>query len=203
MIPGGITEAELISRAIESRLSDLFTVQVARVEAFDPAKRTIDALPMVRRPMPTASGLTVYEDLPIVPNVPILYPAAGALSITWPLVPGDFVVLLSTTLAIGQWRQTGTLSDAGDLRQHSLGSSLALPLLGNPLAPVAVDPDGLTLDAPTIKIGAGATESAVKGEALKAWLQAIIAALPAPPAPPAPPYASLDSILSSKVKIGD
>jgi hypothetical protein len=203
----GISEAELLARAFESRLSDVYTSIVGRVEVFDPVKRTADVAPMVRRPVPLASGEVAYEDLPIVPSVLLLYPSAGALSITWPLVPGDFVVLLVTTHAIGQWRQAATLSNPGDLRQHHLGSCLALPLLGNPLTAAAVDPDGLVLEAPAIKLGAGATESGVKGEALKAWLEAIMAAtaggdpLVVPPVPA--PYDSLDSILSTKVKIGD
>ncbi len=81
--------------------------------------------------MPTAEGDTVYEDLPIVPNVKVCFPSGGLFNVSWPIEPGDSIILVSCNFAIGQWRQGNNAQTVlpGDLRVHALGSSFALPLL--------------------------------------------------------------------------
>lgn len=192
-------EAELLAAAIASQISDVNTACVARVESFDPIGRTVDAQPMVRRPVGAESGALVYEQLPIVPSCLVLYPSAVGIRIEWPLAPGDFVVLISTTLSIGQWRKLGKLADAGDVRQHHLGSSLALPLLPPPVGAGAVASGKLLVEAPTIQLGATATSGVANGEAVKAWLDAIVAAAGGPVTPPLPPFDDTSSVVCAKV----
>ena len=124
-----VTDVDLIQRALESRLGDVYTALPGRVESYDPKTQCADVLPLVKRPLPTADGDIVSEDLPIVPNVPICFPRGGAFTISWPIAPGDSVLLIVTTYAIGGWRASGKSSEAGDVRLHSLGSSVAIPVL--------------------------------------------------------------------------
>ncbi len=122
---------ELIARALESRLGDVYTAGPGIVKAYDAATQTADILPAIKRALPTAEGDTVYEDLPIVPNVKICFPSGGLFNISWPIEPGDSVILVSCNFAVGQWRQGDNSQTVlpGDLRLHALGSSFALPLL--------------------------------------------------------------------------
>lgn len=125
------TEAELIARALESRLGDVYTAGPGIVQAYDPATQTADVLPAVKRGIGTLEDEIAYEDLPIVPNVKVCFPRGGPFQITWPLSKGDSVLLVCCNFAIGQWRQGDNSQTVapGDLRLHGLGSAFALPIL--------------------------------------------------------------------------
>lgn len=153
--------AEILRRAIESRLGDLYTAGVGEIQAYYPDTQTADIAPVVRRPLPTEDDVIVYEDLPILPNVPVLFPRGGAYSITWPLVKGDFCDLLIQTYSFAQWRQSGETSDAGDIRPHHLGNAIAIPGLApnaNPIDPAQASAAAIIIEGPAIWLGKDATE---------------------------------------------
>jgi hypothetical protein len=79
---------------------------------------------------------------------------------TWPIQPGDHVLILISTLSPQQWRQSGQPSDPGDLRPHHLGNSFALPCLAPASQTLAhASQSALVLEGPTeIKLGQDATD---------------------------------------------
>lgn len=121
------TEPELIARAQESRVADIYTAMPGRIESYDPETQCADITPMLRRPQGTEDDGITYEDLPVIPNVRVLFPRGGSITISWPLVKGDTVGLLVTNWSMDTWRQSGEVSNPGDLRMHSLGSCFAIP----------------------------------------------------------------------------
>jgi hypothetical protein len=201
--PGDLVE--VIARAVEAGVGRIFTATPCRVVVYDPATECADLAPCVRRPTPTEQGTIVHEPLPILPNVPIAFPRGGGVSITFDLSPGDFVIALAMTYSIGQWRTMGGVdADAGDVRTNHPAHCFGLPLMS------ASPANLLPALAPSLKLGApDATEAAVLGNALHAWLTAITTTALAPAGggavtftPPSDPlYASLDSILSLIVKV--
>lgn len=177
-------DAELFRRALESRLADVNTVTMGQVQAYDPTTQTADVQPMIRFPLRDVDGVVkVNEDLPILPNVPVLFPRGGSAHwIAWPLEKGDTVTLLFLTRSIQQWRRTGQLSDPGDLRLHHLGNALALPAGGPnasalPLAGVT----GLVLESASIKLGADAADAVALAPGVAAWIDAIVTAVASAP----------------------
>jgi hypothetical protein len=121
------TLAEIIREAITSRLLDVHVCLPGRVESYNEATQTADVLPMIRRPLVTEDGEVVHEDLPKLPNVPVVFQRTAAFSMSFPLVPGDFVLLMFSSSAVGNWRTTGDVSDPGDLRRHDLSGAFAVP----------------------------------------------------------------------------
>lgn len=149
-------DPEILRRAFESRLGDVYTAMVGRIETYYPATQTADIVPVVKRPVPTSSGNVAYEDLPIVPNVPICFPRGGQFFITWTLSKGDHVLLIVLNYSISQWRKNGTISEPGDLRMHHLGNALALPTLApnSGAVPEAQAGDNAyIISGPMIKLG--------------------------------------------------
>lgn len=144
--------AEIMRLAMDSRLLDLHVALPCRVEKYDAATQTVEVLPMVRRALTDTDGGTQNEDLPILPNVPVLFPRSANFSATWPISPGDFVLVIFCSSAIGTWRATGQLSDPVDLRRHDLSHAVAIP---------GVAPDGATIptaaDAALLEVGGSAT----------------------------------------------
>jgi hypothetical protein len=173
--------AEIVRLAIDSRLLDVHVALPCRVEVYNPATQTVDALPMVRRAIVDSAGNTQHEELPVLPNVPVLFPRSAAFSATWPIAKGDHVLVVFCSSAIGNWRQSGDIADPGDLRRHDLSHAVAIPgvapdgdvLPVNPLAAVVeVNPP-----ATHVTIGAGASEFVALSNHVDTFLGDIAAAI--------------------------
>src|SRR5690606_31625527 len=94
---------EVLARVLESERGDLFTTLPGIVQVYDPILRTVDVLPAVRRPMTSESGEIVHEELPVLPGVRVGFPCGSGVLISWTIAPGDHVLLVATSYAIGQW----------------------------------------------------------------------------------------------------
>lgn len=198
------TEAELITRALESRLGDVYTAMPGIVQSYDPATQTADVLPGIQRAVTTTEDDIAYEDLPIVPNVKVCFPRGGPFQISWPLNKGDSVILICTTYAIQQWRQGDNSQTVapGDLRLHSLGSAFALPSLAIDSAAIPnaqASQNAFIIQGPLIILGDQATpDFAAKAAATDNGFSAIANAFAAcTPGPMEPGLTSLKSALST------
>lgn len=206
------TLAEKIGRALESRVADIYTNMVGKVVTYYPESQTADIQPVIRRRIAKENGEPVQEDLPMIPNVPILFPRSGLVGIVFDLQAGDHVALLVLTAAITAWRQSGDTADAADVRLHHPGNCLALPGLGPSSGPMTFYESGnLVLECPQfIVLGAGASEFAAVASKVQADLDAIklaydahtheVAAFGTSDPPPAPISLSND-VASSNVKL--
>ena len=102
-----------------------------RVESYDAATQTANVMPMLRLPLPppTHDEPVAYEDPPVVPCVPVLWPRVGTWFLSLPLQPGDYVLLVPCE---GDWSEvwangTGEPSSPPDIRRHHLAHCVALP----------------------------------------------------------------------------
>jgi hypothetical protein len=173
-----IDQAELIRRALESRILEVWTSFPARVTAYDSATQTADVAPVIRRPLPTEDGGSVAEDLPVIPNVPILFPRGGgdSYAMTWQIQPGDHVLVHVSAVSFAGWRRTGETSDPGDVRSHSLGNAYAIPGAAHNAQSAALaqaQDAAMVLEAPMIKLGAGATDFVALASIVMANLNAL------------------------------
>jgi hypothetical protein len=99
----------------------------AVVTAYDAAKQVAECRPVVREPFVGEDGATTFEELPTVPDVPVLWPGGGGFHVHFPLDAGDHVLLVFSDVATGVWRASGEPSEPGDLRRHHLSSCFAVP----------------------------------------------------------------------------
>lgn len=95
--------AQLLKHAIETRLLDMHTAMIAKVENYDAAKQLVDVAPVLKRSIETIDGEFVSEQLPMLCDVPVLFPRAGGFFISFPLQRGDFVQLLFNETDIEAW----------------------------------------------------------------------------------------------------
>lgn len=161
-MPAAPSFPEVVRRALESRLGDVFTTLPGRIQTYDTATQTADVALVVRRPLPTGEESDpVYEEVPVLPNVPILFPrgSGGAYAITWPLQAGDHVLVIFTTWSFASWRRTGETSDPGDLRPHHPGNAVAYPAMApndQALSQAAIP--ALVIEGTEIRIGKNAAQ---------------------------------------------
>lgn len=167
------------------------------VRAYDAADETVDVQPVFDRPVTSAADryATEFERLPILPSVPICWPAGGGSYITFPLAAGDHVLLVFCQKSISHWQETGAVGSAGDQRLHPLAGAVAYPGVRPFNAKLGTGKVGSKLTiGPEVILGAtAATEPLVLGNQLKTWLDAHTHPTPmgpsGPPAAPLPPAA--------------
>lgn len=175
---------ELIRRALESRAAEQFIAMPGIVVSYDAATKTAKIQPAIRRVLPDEDGNLGTEDLPILENVRVMFPACAHFSVHFTLEPGDGVELRWQQSSTAEYRQTGKVSTPGDLRVSGIGSPVAYPGFG---ADALVGPEtddsigrtnGLRLHfAPSaISAGAGAQFVALAG-LVQARLDALADAL--------------------------
>ena len=117
--------AELIKRAVENRLLDVHTAIVARVESYNSKEQTVDVRPQLKHALEGKDGELVFEKLPIIADVPVLFPRAGGFFISFPIQEGDFVQLFFNESPISDWwNQEETNIET---TRHSLGGAVAIP----------------------------------------------------------------------------
>lgn len=143
------TLQEVLQRAIASALDDVWTSGVGRVVAYSPAAQTADVELVVTRPVPKADGTYAQETLPILPDVPVLFPQGGGFSLTWELAANDGLLVVYLKNSVDNWIRTGVVSEPGDLRTHHLAHAVAIPCVSR--SALTADPDHATvLTAPAV-----------------------------------------------------
>jgi hypothetical protein len=120
------TFAQLIKQAIESRLLDVHTALIAKVESYDSEKQQVDVTPVLKRRMQNASGNWTDENLPMLCDVPVLFPRAGDFFISFPIKPGDLVQLIFNEVSIDEWITSATSTIAHNQR-FTLQGAIAIP----------------------------------------------------------------------------
>lgn len=175
--PSGLTE--IIRRAIASALNDVHVSIPGQVQAYDSSTQTADVLPMVRRPLPTLDGETVYEDLPVIPGVRVSFPRAGAFSITFPLKAGDEGMIMIAGWDISTWVSSGQVSDPLDLRNHHPNHAWFLPGVCSDSNTIKPDPGAvaMVLQGADVRLGdVSATEPAALATSLFTFIHDLIGA---------------------------
>jgi len=112
---------DLLTQNINGKMH---TGLVCRVEKFSGSGRpTIDVLPVTKARF---SDGTRFE-LPVLPGVPVHYPAGGGLGMTFPLSAGDEVFVSFNERSIDEWKaQGGTGIEPRDLRRFDLSDGVAV-----------------------------------------------------------------------------
>ena len=115
---------QLLADAIESQTRDLWTSLPARVTAW-----TGGTTPTVTvQPFPATYLDGEPVALPELGGVPVCYPGGAGGGIVYPLAAGDIVLLVFSSLPVGQYRNSGSEGDPGEIRHHDLSDAFAIPL---------------------------------------------------------------------------
>lgn len=123
---------EAIDRILVDFRNTVHTSFPARVLSYDAAAQTIEARPALLRevnPDPDEPELLEdFEELPDLTNVQVMWPRAGGFVLTFPLKPGDWVLVVCAEQSTMLWRQKGsTGARPGISDPHGLNGLVALP----------------------------------------------------------------------------
>jgi hypothetical protein len=126
--PNLSTLASNIKQGIDSRLKDLHTSLPGIVESFDSATQLARVQPAIKRIFVTRDEdieILTPLDLPILINVPVIFPRGGGFSLTFPVSKGDECLITFCERSIDDWHQTGKSRSPSARRFHSLSDATA------------------------------------------------------------------------------
>lgn len=93
----------------------------------DLTKMTVEVQPAIQGSVTDQDGRVQFVNLPILADVPIVFPSAGGFSITFPIAIGDEVLVVFSSRCIDQWWQSGGIQKPMEARMHDLSDGFAIP----------------------------------------------------------------------------
>lgn len=138
--PATPDDDDVLHAWFETYANAMHTSFPARVQSYDPALQVADLIPVIRHPVPQPDGSHEYEELPVLPSVPVVFPRTTEWFLTLPIATGDYVVVDCCESAIGHWRVgDGSITNPGDLRRFDLSHATCRPGLFTRQAALARD----------------------------------------------------------------
>lgn len=95
------------------------------IESFDPIACTCSVQPALKGQVADAMGNFKSEPLPVLVDVPVMFPRGGGCTITFPVKAGDECLVVFSDRCIDFWWQNGGVQEPVDPRQHDLSDAFA------------------------------------------------------------------------------
>lgn len=185
------TLAQVLEVIIDQRLEGVHTAMPGSVESYDATRQTADVRLLLKARTTIETGDVIDESLPVAVNVPVVFPGAGGFRLTFPVKPGDGVLVVFAEASIDRWQARGGEQATDDVRRFHLADAIAIPglravpeawqgassvslTLGHNTGPgIVLTETGVELGA---RDGSPATEAAMHGTYFIAQLQTLHAA---------------------------
>lgn len=143
------TLSDLLSTAFKYHLAGMHACIPARVRTYDSSKQAVSVQPLIKVGYLDETGERQTQALPIINDVPVVFPGANGFRVTFPIANGDIVLLVFSEASIDKWLAVGgnTPIDPLDDRRFHLSDAIAIP---------GLRPFSLALeDAPTDRMSIG------------------------------------------------
>ena len=117
---------EALRAALDGRQAEMWTALPGIVQSFDPAAMTVSVQPAVAGRISDEAGKAASVDLPILPDVPVVFPGGGGFALTFPVAAGDECLVVFASRCIDAWWQSGGVGEPMEPRMHDLSDGFAL-----------------------------------------------------------------------------
>lgn len=115
-----------IQYALEGLRSEIQTSTPAIIQSFDPNKLTCTAQPTIKMIVTNLDGSKKSIALPIIVDIPVIFPSGGGFTLTFPLKQGDECLLIFASRCIDAWWYSGGVQNQDDIRFHDYSDGFAL-----------------------------------------------------------------------------
>ena len=117
---------ESLRMALESYASQLWTALPASVVSVNLAAQTVSVQPTIQGSVADPAGNVRQVNLPLLVDVPLVWPKAGGFALTFPVAPGDEVLVVFACRCIDSWWQSGGIGAPAEARMHDLSDGFAI-----------------------------------------------------------------------------
>lgn len=139
----------------------------------------VSVQPSIQARLTGPTGGEEWVNLPVIPDVKIVWPGGGGMTLTFPVGPGDECWIAFSSRCLDGWFQQGGVQRQLDARMHSLSDAVAfVGLRSQPRALEGISDSavqlrsdaggfGISLDATTGKIRIECTDLEIVSTTLK------------------------------------
>lgn len=119
---------EALRAAWDGFRSGLWTALPGIIQSFDPATITAVVQPAIQGIVRRQDGTAQAVNLPLLPDVPVVFPRGGGCTLTFPIYPGggDECLVIFASRCIDAWWQSGGVQIPMEPRMHDLSDAFAL-----------------------------------------------------------------------------
>ncbi|HGF0124876.1 TPA: Gp138 family membrane-puncturing spike protein [Klebsiella variicola] len=96
------------------------------IQSFDPDAVTAVIQPAIKGVEHDASGAEVSVNLPLLVDVPVVFPRGGGCTLTFPVKEGDECLVIFADRCIDFWWQSGGIQEPVDGRMHDLSDAFCI-----------------------------------------------------------------------------
>lgn len=117
---------EALMMALDGAQAKIWTSLPGTVAAVNLSAQTVSVQPTVRGRVTGKSGAVQSVNMPLLVDVPIVWPRAGGFALTFPVAVGDEVLVTFASRAIDAWWQSGGIGEPVESRMHDLSDGFAI-----------------------------------------------------------------------------
>ncbi|EFJ8095999.1 hypothetical protein AXX78_001904 [Escherichia coli] len=96
------------------------------VQSFDPDAVTVVVQPAIKGHEPDSNGINQSTTLPLLVDVPVVFPRGGGCTLTFPVKAGDECLVIFADRCIDFWWQSGGIQEPVDERMHDLSDAFCI-----------------------------------------------------------------------------
>jgi hypothetical protein len=116
------TMTDAMRQAVLFQLYDVHTALPGQIISYDHSLQKASIQPCLKKSY--LDGTT--QEMPILNNVPVIFPRAGEASLTFPVSPGDACLLLFIERSTDLWKSVGGIVAPNDPRKFDLSDAVAI-----------------------------------------------------------------------------
>jgi hypothetical protein len=120
------TPSEFYLRQQDKTKVDIKVATPGIIQSFDPVEQTVTVQPAIRERVRDQYGNLSYVNLPLLVDVPVHWPRAGGLVLTFPIVQGDECLVIFGDNCMDAWWSYGDIQNPIEKRRHDLSDGYAI-----------------------------------------------------------------------------
>ena len=112
---------------VRSEVAKVWTAMPGIINSFDSDAITATVRPAIQGIIQQPGGKSVAVELPLLLDVPVVFPRGGGGALTFPIAEGDECLVVFASRCIDAWWQSGGVQIPAEMRMHDLSDGFALP----------------------------------------------------------------------------
>lgn len=118
-----ITMTDAVRQAILYQLTTIHTALPATIISYDYTKQRAKVKPVLNKFWSDGT----FTEMPIINDVPVIFPRSGGASLTFPVAEGDFCLIVFSERSLDNWLAEGGNSiTPNDQRKFNLSDAMAI-----------------------------------------------------------------------------
>ncbi|AWJ93328.1 hypothetical protein Sp245p_26260 (plasmid) [Azospirillum baldaniorum] len=118
---------EALRAAMDGLQGRINTAIPGIIQSFNAAAMTAVVQPAVQRQVRDPAGIWHWVNLPLLLDCPVHFPSGGGFTLTFPVAPGDEVLVIIADRCIDAWWSSGGVQAQAELRMHDLSDGFVIP----------------------------------------------------------------------------